>query len=544
MTAPFPLRNAGLAGPIAVAPLVGAEPGEESHWLGALVSELLTAHLAAGGLSVVPYNITAQAILDRKIALPLEAQVIADLRQTLKVRAVVHGRYVLDEAGKMFGVRLLVDGRDTNSAPLEAAAPLPSFPAFIARTSLAVLERLQVPIDDEVRAHIKAEPRPANFEAFRQLARARMAWSRGENELALTAVNSALTLDPSLEPAMLIEVSIARAADDSATTRQAFRRWADFAAKHDRPVEAAERTLMLGHWLLERGEWAEARRSYEDARNLYKRAGDEVGEARALNNVTNLDLLQGRVPDAIRSYRRTLRIFEDNPALSADAASIYLNLSLAHRERGQRDEAGRALEEALRRAQNLRDPRLQGHCLAQRGALYADMGHWAQAEADYREAANLFDIAADEIGRALVMSHQGLLHRARGSYDQAEQALLSALAVFRSQGIRHEEALVVYNLAELYYVMGIYEQAWDAIQPTVKTFTDLGSGWRRSAQDLLAAIQSALDNLQGVSEELEQPSSAPGGPLITPPPVQNSLPGIEPMASPGRMDDEGGDQEY
>jgi len=74
MTAPFPLRNAGLAGPIAVAPLVGAEPGEESHWLGALVSELLTAHLAAGGLSVVPYNITAQAILDRKIALPLEAQ--------------------------------------------------------------------------------------------------------------------------------------------------------------------------------------------------------------------------------------------------------------------------------------------------------------------------------------------------------------------------------------------------------------------------------------------------------------------------------------
>ncbi|GAB4468889.1 MAG: hypothetical protein Kow00124_03560 [Anaerolineae bacterium] len=502
--APF---NPAPDGPAAVAPLTGNEHTEEWHWLGALISDLLSRHLAAC-IPTLDYNTTARAIITAKCTLPLDAAGVQSLRRDLNLHALIHGSYFLDEEGKILGLRLYVAGEDTPPGPLEVSTPLGSFAPFIARVSLAVLERLQVPIDDALREQVKAVARPHNFEAFRLVARARAAWSRGENELALTAVTSALTLDPGLEEAMLIEVSIARDAGDSATARQAFRRWIEHALKAGQIEVAAERLTMLGHWLAGRGEWPEARRAYEEARNLYRRINDEAGQARVANNLAHLDLLQGRIGDTIRSYRRSLRVFEGSPDAALDTAITYLNLGMAHKNQGQRDEALRAIEEAIARARDLKDTGLEAHGIAQRGALYADMGKSALASADYARAASLFDILGDAPGRAMVKCHQGLLERQRGMYHDAEALLLEALDLFEKQANPHEQAVICFNLADLYLAMGLYSQAWEYARDAFETFEGLKSGWAARAKEL-------LDTLQELVEEAEEAPSG-GDPVFRP----------------------------
>lgn len=471
-------------------PLVGNQPSEESYWLGALLSRLFANHLRAAGLPALPYRSVVEQIRDSRMLLPLGDEDRDTLRAALKAQAIVGGRYVLDTEGKMLAIRLVVDAADVSAAPLHSSAPLNAFAPYIERVALALVERLGAVIDEGVRQRVKGVQRPNSFEALRQLAQAQATWNRGQKELALAAVQSALLFEPGYEDATAIEVAIAREADDAKTAIDAFRRWAAIAEQTGRLTDAAERLMQLGHWLNERGKWEEARQSYEKARNLYRKENDEFGVARALNNLASLDLQSGKLHDAIRAYRRSLRAFETNPQTQHDAVITLTNLALAHKNLGQRTEALEAIEQALTLTRQISDPRLLGHCLAQRGAIRDDMGEWSAASEDYRQAARLLDTAHDDLNRAVLTGHQALLLKQQGQYREAERLLLDALSVLENSSMPHEKGIVWLNLADLYLAMELYEQSWRYAQQAFEAFTRLRSGWTAQAQELLDTLRT------------------------------------------------------
>ncbi len=492
---------------IAIVPLIGNQETDEAHWLGALFSKLLIEHLAGAGLPTLEYNTVAHAVAKGKHALPLKESSIEALRADLKLRALVHGRYVFDEAGGMIGLRLIVSGPDLMPTPMEVSFPIAGFTRFVERVSLALIERLGVSVDDALRERVKAVPRPANFEAFRQVAQARAAWAKGQHELALAAATSALTLDPDYEEASTIEVAIARAADDTTTAQEAFRRWAAIAAKRGRPSVAAERLLTLGHWLRGRGKWIEARHAYEDARSAFEREKNEVGAAWASNNLASLDLLTGNTQAAIRTYRRSLRVFETSPEAERDAAVTLYNLSIAHKRLGQREEALTAIEQALTLARRLKDNHLQARSLAQRGAIRDDLGEWNQAQADYTQAARLLDVLGDESGLAAIKGLQAILLKQQGSYDRAEVLLLEALEATEQQSDAHEQAILWLNLADLYFAMQLYDEAWPYAEQALEAFTHLKSAWTDQAKGLVTALERAIE--ETTTKEAATPGESP-----------------------------------
>jgi tetratricopeptide (TPR) repeat protein len=513
---------------VAVAPLVGNSNTEEAIWLGALLSRLLAAHLSGANLPVVPYDTLAEQLATASLPLPLDQAGIERLQRELELQTLIHGHYTLDTEGKMLGLKLAVAGPGGAATPLEASAPLAGFGRFIERVSLALIARLGTPIDDALRKRVRDVPRPAGFDALRQLAQAYMAWAKGENDLALAAVNSALVIDGDLEEAAEIEVAIARMAGDSQTVREAFRRWSQIAQKRKQPLAAAERLMLLGHWLVERGEWAAARSAYEDARGIFQREDDEYGQAQALNNLAHLDLLHGRTQAAIKTYRRTLRTFEQSPDGQVDVAFTFYNLALAHKNLGQRNEAQQAIERALALARRTKDPHLEARCLAQRGAIRDDLGQWTQASADYSQAIRLFDLVGDEKHLAIVKGHQAILFKQQGSYDRAEALLLEALATLEQEGDPHEQAVVWFNLADLYFSMGLYEQAWTYVEQAVDTFEELKSGLLPRAKALRARLEkipapTPPDTGSGYApsppgvEETGQPDFMRGIPSYSPP---------------------------
>lgn len=475
---------------IVIIPLIGRQQNEEAHWIGALLSRLWAAHLEAAGLPVMPYNVTVDHLKSSRFSLPLKKKDIETLTLTLKLRALIHGQYVLDEEAKLLGVRLMVEGADIPPAPLEVATPLAGFSRFVERIALSLVERLGESVDDDLRASLHDVRRPASFEALRQLARAYAAWSRKQNELALTAVDAALALDPAFEEAIGIKVAIARTADDISAARDAFRRWVEVARRDGRPLDAGNRLLMMGHWLAGRGEWSAARSAYEDARALFEGETYDRGKSQALNNLSNLDLVRGRTQDAIQVYRRSLRVFEAEPDGGLDMAITYYNLGLAHKNLGQREEAKRAVEQARALARRLNDAHLEAMCFAQRGALHDDAGEWAQARVAYDQAARLFDLTGDDSGRAIVKSHQAMLHKQQGAYSQAEQLMLEALDLFDESGDPHAGAVLLLNMADLYLAMQLYDQSWEYARRAHDVFVSLKSDWQNITKELLETLDS------------------------------------------------------
>lgn len=495
--------------PIAIVPLLSKQQTEKARWLGVLLCKLLTTHLEAAGLPTLPYDDINRHLSTAGQKLPLDQAGVQAAQTALKLRALIHGHYVLDEETKMFGVRLLVEGADISGPPLEASTPLAGFSRFIERLSLALVERLEPPITGEVRQQIRAVPRPANFEAFRQLSEAYAAWSKDLNELALASLESALTLDPDLEEAASVAAAVARTARDTDTAQARFRQWIDMAQRKNLPLVAGERLMMLGHWLFARGEWEKARKVYQEAGTIYRREDHTHGKIQVQNDLANIDLQQGKIQSAIQTYRRSLRAIEDIPDTEQDEAVTLFNLALAHKNLGQTDESMRAVEQAGDLAQRLKDTHLQAKCLMQRGVLHDDKGEWGRASSDYAQALRLFDILNDEKNMAMVKNHQALIYKQQGAYDRAEALLLQALQTFEEESDIHERAIVWFNLAELYYSMQLYEQAWEYAEQAQAVFTRLKSGWLTLAKELIEMLENVPDSPPEETDTYTPPGESP-----------------------------------
>lgn len=475
--------------PVAVVPLAGNLETEEAYALGALFSKLLGDHLAQADLLVLDSRLLGRFMAHQKHELPPDESQRAAVQAQFKTDALVYGWYVYDEDGKQFGVRLVIEGGLDDEPPIEASTPLAAFPRFAEHVSLALVEALGVRIDDGLRKRIKGAARPAQFEAFRQVALAQVAWGRGQHELALAAAASALALDGTYEEALGLQAAAARAAGDTETARTAFRDWSAAAVKRGGLQVGAERLLLLGHWLRSRGEWIDARRAYEGARSLFERDKDEVGSARAQNNIANMDLMTGKTQAAIKTYRRSLRIFELHSQTQRDTATALLNLSLAHRTLGQRDEAMIAAEQAATLARGLNDTPLEAQAFMALGAVRHDMGQWGQAEDAYGRASRLLDATGDEVGLATVKSQQAMLHKQQGNYQRAEDLLFEALSALKQEPHVHEQAVVWLNLADLYFSMRLLEQAWEYADRADKVFRQLGSDCAEQSRGLLTALE-------------------------------------------------------
>jgi tetratricopeptide (TPR) repeat protein len=496
--------NANSPGRLAFAPLLGNAYSDEARWLGAALAHLLSEHVLASQLApMLSPNAVGQHMRKKGVSLPLEAEQARSVRNAMGLHGLIYGEYTLDEGSNSLGLRLHIASPEAHNAPLEAAAPLSSFDRYIDRVSLAVLTRLGFDVTAEVRERVAKVYRPPDFEAFRQVARARMAWAKGENELALAAVESALALVPQYEEAVALRIAIGREAGDTAAVVEAFRQWVDFARSRKAFSLAVERMLLLGHWMVERAEWGEARRAFRDASDLARRSKDEIGEARAKNNAAALDIIVDNPGPAIATMRRGLRALEEGD----DAAETYFNLALAHKMQGQREEAIRALETAMGLARGSGDNNLQARIVAQRGTIRDDMGAWAEAMADYARAANLFDALGDDLSRAMVRAHQALLYRRQGMADRAEKIYLEALSTFEKSPHPppYDQAVLWLNLADLYLMMERFDAAWDYASRAHAAFEQLDAALVTTAEALLEEL-TLLTAEEDNNEEEDLPS--------------------------------------
>lgn len=156
---------------------------------------------------------------------------------------------------------------------------------------------------------------------------------------------------------------------------------------------------LLGAVAFETGRIEDAEARFGAALELAHGLDDRLMTARASNNLASVAHLTGRPAAALSLYRTALLSYQRLGDRRGVAETSH-NLGIAFRQLGQRADAERASDEAVRHAEAAADPALLGLALVGRAELHLDAAAWALAERAIERAAALAAEGGDAVGVA------------------------------------------------------------------------------------------------------------------------------------------------
>ncbi len=312
--------------------------------------------------------------------------------------------------------------------------------------------------------------------------------------------------------------------------------------------QRARALLTLGIQFDEQGQWPEAETAFRQAQAAYAEIGDDLGQAKAYNNLgiaITYPVEQGaarpeRLPEAVLSHRAALAILDRQPKDAPNAweaafetARNWHGLGIAYGLMGEHAAALEALETHVRLCEELEDPGEQAIGLSDLAVLaHAPLGQRAAAYAALDKAIALFGEHHDPLFLAEALTRRGNLRAADGrsaealqdydaAVDHAEAIRTRLTAPAVQAGYRALVEFVYAAPVALHLQRGHFDRAFTAAERArSRVLADLLAG--RSARphrdvpgDLLARrdeLRTGLDQAYAADEppaDLPEMESAP-----------------------------------
>jgi tetratricopeptide (TPR) repeat protein/transcriptional regulator with XRE-family HTH domain len=251
----------------------------------------------------------------------------------------------------------------------------------------------------------------------------------------------------------------------------AARRWLDehraaivpligYATDHGWPDDAIRLAATVFRYLEGGGYYPEVVTAYGHALRAARLTGDRVAEAEALNNLTVVDLRQGRYEDAISNLGQALELY-----------------------RACDDVPG------------------QGKVLGNLGIAAHLQGRYRQAIRYQRQALDCYRRAGDRIGAARTANNLGLIELRLGRYALAERYFARSLAIASDLGHPTSIGYATVNLGAVALRLGRYEQAANWLRRSQAIFNELGDP---TGQACVRTSFGALGHRQGRPAEAAQ----------------------------------------
>ncbi len=249
--------------------------------------------------------------------------------------------------------------------------------------------------------------------------------------------------------------------------------------------------LVLGHLgtaYKNLADYPRAMSHHEAALAIKRELGDEVEQAKTLNNIGLVEEARGNCPRALEVFGQSLAIFtrHDEPRF---AASVLNNEALCYDALGRFDRSMANYEQALGLHRAARNEIGESESLGNIGGVHLLLGRYREAAARYEDSlaistrldvpqsmaldlinlgaarigAGDFNAAAQDLGKArLLAKNAGLpreeadaarglsrLAEARGRYDDARAALADAQAIYEKTGLAREQIDAAHDLGLL-----------------------------------------------------------------------------------------------
>jgi tetratricopeptide (TPR) repeat protein len=203
---------------------------------------------------------------------------------------------------------------------------------------------------------------------------------------------------------------------------------------------------------------SESIEKYHEARDLYRRAGDQEGEARTLNNIGLVYHSLGETQKALDKYNEALLVRRAAGDRKGEAEALH-NIGAVHRSLGEAQKALDKYNEALPIFQSSGEHSMAAITLNSIGALHQSLGDAQKALDKYNEALPILQAVGDRRMEAVTLNNIGAAYSSLGEIQKALEKYNEALPILRAIGSRDVEGAVLNNIGALYLSLGETQKA-------------------------------------------------------------------------------------
>ena len=180
--------------------------------------------------------------------------------------------------------------------------------------------------------------------------------------------------------------------------------------------------------------------NYARALDLYRRAGDDLGEAMALDGLGTSAFVRGEYQEAERFYQRCLDIGTSRGDQHWMLRG-YKNVGMTSAVLGRYEHASEMLASAVEGSRDADDRSILAGSLNNLGRVQHLMGEFGGSESSFAECLELHQDAGNTWGRALASSNLGVLRYDQRDLEGAREHLEAALESF--QRIENQRGVVL-----------------------------------------------------------------------------------------------------
>jgi len=244
---------------------------------------------------------------------------------------------------------------------------------------------------------------------------------------------------------------------------------------------------------------------YEQSRNLFLQIGDAENASRILNNIANVYMTTSRYKEAAEIYEHALTSMKDGKP--DDLSATYIGLGAVYANWGRADKAQMYYKEALRYAEQSKNPEKVAVARNNIGGVYQSQGDYGNALLEFKQALlqyssigliskeivvhinigsvlqemGQFDMALLSFNTALSLAERILdkssvatcndymagIYQKQGNEEMAESLFLEAIEMRRQIGEREQLAHSLNNLAVLYIEKKQFAEAVGLLEESI-----------------------------------------------------------------------------
>ena len=252
------------------------------------------------------------------------------------------------------------------------------------------------------------------------------------------------------------------------------------------------------------GEFPAAVETHQAALSISRGFGDRLGEANALHNLAVVGLITDDYPGAARATEQALRIYQDLGNRHGEANALY-DLAETRRRTGDYPGGNQATEQALRIFRELGDRLAEAWALMDLADVRDRSGDYPGAAQATQEALRICQDLGEPRGEANALSVLGRMRLRTGDYHAAAQAAEQALQIGIGLGLPESEAYALGVLATVRRQTGDYLGAVQAAERALRIFRDLGTRQNEAeALAVLASVRRLTGDYPGAAQAVEQ----------------------------------------
>jgi DNA-binding SARP family transcriptional activator/Tfp pilus assembly protein PilF len=245
---------------------------------------------------------------------------------------------------------------------------------------------------------------------------------------------------------------------------------------------------------LRQGRYRHAAEKLMHALTVCRRVGDRPHEARALGNLGIAEFLQGQYPRATGHYQQALAVYYETGD-RAGACRALNNLGLVELRQGRYEQARDHLGQALALCRQTGNQAGEANALSNLGLTDLRLGRLQQARDHLGEAVALCRETGNRASEAYALSNLGLTDLRLGRLQRAHDHLGQALALCRQTGDQSSEAEVLNGLGEVCLAAGRSGQATEEHAAALGLASQLGDKYEQArAHNGLAHSHHADDD--------------------------------------------------